>query len=78
MVSRGRRWLCVSPTSPVTVASRVRELITDGTATTIEWAHLPVMADSICVHGDSPGALDLAHAVRAAITEARGVVRRCT
>ena len=31
---------------------------------------MPVQAESICTHGDSPGAVEMARAVRAALTAA--------
>lgn len=76
LVSRAREGAVIADAS--VVAARVRQLVTDGSVTTIEGDTVPVGADSVCVHGDSPDALDLARAVRAALTEAGGVVRRCT
>ncbi|WP_347558659.1 5-oxoprolinase subunit PxpA [Robbsia sp. KACC 23696] len=39
---------------------------------------LPVAADSVCIHGDTPGALAMARAVRARIIEAGWTVRPYT
>lgn len=39
---------------------------------------LPVAADSICIHGDTPGALDMARAVKARVIEAGWKVRPYT
>lgn len=63
---------------PEQVARRVRQLASDGTVTTIEGETRPVEADSICLHGDTPGALEVANAVRQALETAGIEVRRCT
>jgi UPF0271 protein len=52
------------------VAARMVELATAGTLTAIDGSTIRVSADSICVHGDSPGATELARQVRAALTAA--------
>ncbi|WP_353951909.1 5-oxoprolinase subunit PxpA [Knoellia sp. S7-12] len=52
------------------VARRMVRLVTDGVITAIDGTEIPVRADSICTHGDSPGAVEMAKAVRAALTEA--------
>ncbi len=49
---------------PVVVTERIRHLVERGTVTTVDGVEIDVSADSICVHGDSPGAPDLARAVR--------------
>jgi UPF0271 protein len=45
-------------------------LVTEGTVTAIDGSVVSVRADSLCVHGDSPGATDMAARVRAALSEA--------
>jgi len=57
-VSRTREGAVIA--DPSLVSSRVRRLVTLGIVTTIDGGILPVEADSICVHGDSPDALALA------------------
>ena len=52
------------------VAARMVQLATEGTLTAIDGSTITVTADSICVHGDSPGATELARQVRAALTAA--------
>ena len=52
------------------IARRMVRLVTDGTVTAIDGTVVPVRADSVCVHGDSPGATEMAARVRAALTEA--------
>ncbi|WP_336706846.1 MULTISPECIES: LamB/YcsF family protein [unclassified Cedecea] len=46
------------------VAARMLQLITEGGVESIEGAFTPIQADSICVHGDSAGALAMAQAIR--------------
>ena len=50
---------------PDEVAARMARLVTEGTVVAVDGTVVPVAADSICVHGDSPGAVAMAHAVRA-------------
>jgi UPF0271 protein len=52
------------------IARRMVQLATEGTLTAIDGSSIRVTADSICVHGDSPGATEMARQVRAALTEA--------
>ncbi|NIF46444.1 LamB/YcsF family protein [Enterobacter sp. Ap-1006] len=46
------------------VAARMLQLITEGGVESIEGVFTPIQADSICVHGDSAGALAMAQAIR--------------
>lgn len=46
------------------VASRMLRLAQEGVVTAIDGSTVHIEADSICVHGDSPGAVDMARAVR--------------
>lgn len=52
------------------VAQRMVGLVRTGTVTAVDGSTVPVEATSICVHGDSPGAVAMAQAVRAALDEA--------
>jgi UPF0271 protein len=45
------------------VEERIEQLVTTGTLTTMEGETLPLEFDSIMLHGDSPGALDIARTV---------------
>ncbi|GGH34618.1 LamB/YcsF family protein [Microbacterium album] len=54
------------------VAARVVRLVTDGVIRAVDGADLALRADSVCVHGDSPGAVAMAHAIRTAL-DAAGV-----
>lgn len=49
------------------VAARMVRLATEGVLTAIDGSEIRVEAQSICVHGDSPGAVAMAAAVRAAL-----------
>jgi UPF0271 protein len=55
---------------PKEVAERMIQLVTTGTVRASDGKDVAVGADSICVHGDSPGALEMAVAVRAALAGA--------
>jgi UPF0271 protein len=55
---------------PQVVAGRMVRLIQEGRLTAVDGTDIEVRADSICTHGDSPGAVELARAVRAALTDA--------
>jgi 5-oxoprolinase (ATP-hydrolysing) subunit A len=54
------------------VLQRVRQLLDAGTVTTTSGATLPVQARSILLHGDTPGAVQLARSIRAEIEAAGG------
>ena len=53
---------------PAEVAARMVRLVTDGTMVAVDGSVVQVQADSLCTHGDSPGAVEIARAVRAALT----------
>lgn len=55
---------------PDEVAGRMVRLVTDGTLTAVDGSEIQVEADSICTHGDSPGAVRMARAVRDALVAA--------
>jgi UPF0271 protein len=46
------------------VAERSLRMVTEGIATAITGEEIPVRAESLCLHGDTPGALDMAKRVR--------------
>jgi UPF0271 protein len=48
---------------PVEIAQRVVTMVTSGRVTAIDGAQIAVSAESICVHGDSPGAVQSATSV---------------
>ena len=55
---------------PAVVAARMVRLATEGRITAVDGTEIEVRADSICIHGDSPGAVEMARAVRTALTGA--------
>ncbi|WP_091186641.1 5-oxoprolinase subunit PxpA [Paramicrobacterium humi] len=46
------------------VALRAVRIVTDGAVTAVDGTLLRLEVDSLCVHGDSPGAVEMARAVR--------------
>jgi UPF0271 protein len=58
---------------PGLVAARAARMATEGRVGTVDGGEVAVEVRSLCVHGDTPGAVELARAVRTALEEA-GVV----
>ncbi len=52
---------------PGEVAKRARRLVSDGVVRAVDGSDVAVRAESLCVHGDSPGAVAMAEAVRTAL-----------
>jgi UPF0271 protein len=46
------------------IADRVASMVTAGRVTAVDGSTIPITVESICVHGDSPGAVQIANAVR--------------
>jgi UPF0271 protein len=65
-------------TDPDEVAERAVRIATDGEVVASDGTVVSVRARSICVHSDTPGAVDLARAVRAALDAAGVGVYRFT
>ncbi|HYK30513.1 MAG TPA: 5-oxoprolinase subunit PxpA [Streptosporangiaceae bacterium] len=57
-------------TDPAEVAERAVTMVTTGVVTSDDGIPVPVQARSLCVHGDTPGAVALATAVRQALERA--------
>ncbi|MFW0788605.1 LamB/YcsF family protein [Gordonia sp. CPCC 205333] len=57
-------------TDSADVARRVVRMVTSGTVTAVDGTDISVAAQSICLHGDTPGAVHHAQAVRLALTDA--------
>ncbi len=57
------------------VAERMLRLAHEGTVTAIDGSVVRIRADSICVHGDSPGAVEMARRVRERLVQAGVMVR---
>ncbi|SHN46287.1 LamB/YcsF family protein [Cryptosporangium aurantiacum] len=55
---------------PAEVAERMVRLVERGEIVAVDGTVVPVRADSLCVHGDSPGAIAMAEAVRGALVRA--------
>ena len=53
---------------PEEVATRMIRLVRTGMVEAVDGSDVAVHADSICVHGDTPGAVRMAVAVRQALT----------
>jgi UPF0271 protein len=60
---------------PAEVAEHVLRMATDSAIRTVDGSLLKINADSICVHGDSPGAVAMAVAVKAALSNAGITIR---
>jgi UPF0271 protein len=57
-------------TDPAEVARRVVQMVTEGRVTAVDGSQVAVEVDSVCVHGDSPGAVAMAEQVRDALAGA--------
>lgn len=55
------------------IARRVVRMVREGTAEAIDGTIVPIRADSVCLHGDNPGAAEFAAKIRAAL-EREGIV----
>lgn len=55
---------------PDIIAARVVTMLSTGHVTALDGSLVPVQAESICVHGDSAGAVNIAHAVRESLLAA--------
>jgi UPF0271 protein len=60
------------------IADRCVRMVTTGTVDALDGTPVTVRARSICVHGDTPGAVAIARRVRAALLRAGVTVRRFT
>lgn len=49
---------------PDEIADRVLAMVTRGRVTAVDGSTIPISVESVCVHGDSPGAVQIATAVR--------------
>lgn len=68
LVSRREKGAVI--TDPQVVADRVVKMVTEEKLTTITGQDIDVEGDSICVHGDTPTALELVKVLRDKLTEA--------
>jgi UPF0271 protein len=66
LVPRGQPGALIE--APADVARRAVRLAREGKVTAADGTEIAVRADTICIHGDTPGAPELARALRAALT----------
>jgi len=52
------------------IADRAVRMVTDGVVVTVDGGEVTIEADSLCVHGDTPGAVAMAVSVRGALAAA--------
>ncbi|RBY89433.1 LamB/YcsF family protein [Blastococcus sp. TF02A-30] len=57
-------------TDPAAVAERAVRMAAEGAVVAVDGGTVPVAVESVCVHGDTPGAVALARAVRTALEDA--------
>jgi UPF0271 protein len=50
------------------IADRVASMVTAGRVAAVDGSTIPISVESVCVHGDSPGAVQIANAVRDRLT----------
>jgi UPF0271 protein len=55
---------------PEAVVSRAIRMVIEGVVVAVDGTQVPVAVESVCVHGDTPGAVGLARAVRTALGDA--------
>jgi UPF0271 protein len=63
---------------PAVVAERAVRMATEGVVVAVDGRTLLMPVESVCVHGDTPGAVDLARAVRTALADSGVAVRPFT
>jgi 5-oxoprolinase (ATP-hydrolysing) subunit A len=62
---------------PELIAQRVLDMVTSGQVTAIDGSAVPVTVESVCVHGDSPGAVQIAAAVHDRLKAAGVEIEAC-
>ena len=60
---------------PAEVAERVLRMVSAGEVVAVDGTVVRLAPDSVCVHGDSPGAVEMARAVRGALESAGVTIR---
>jgi len=68
LVARGTDGALVA--TPEEAAAKALSLAMDGIAVAVDGTRIPVSVETICLHGDTPGAAANAKAVRKALTDA--------
>jgi UPF0271 protein len=64
---RSRRFGDSLITDPELAAKQVIQIVEQGTVTAVDGSEVPLNAETICIHGDNPGAVPIAAAVAKAI-----------
>ena len=59
---------------PVEAAQRVFRMLSEGKVRAVDGADVVVRADTVCIHGDTPGAVEFARALRVRLVQAGVVV----
>ena len=59
-------------TDPVEVAKRVLRMLREGKVRSVEGDNVDVRVETICLHGDTPGAVEFARELRSRL-ESQGV-----
>jgi UPF0271 protein len=54
---------------PVIIAQRVLEMVTDKTVVAIDGTRISLNAETICVHGDTPGSFEMIKAIKCMLEE---------
>lgn len=62
-------------TAPDRVIAQALQMIQTGTVTSLDGTTHPLAADTLCLHGDTPGAIAIANQLRTALQEAGIVVQ---
>ena len=52
------------------IAQRVVRMVQDGAVVSVTGKVIKMRTDTVCIHGDTPGAVDIAHGVRQALKDA--------
>jgi 5-oxoprolinase (ATP-hydrolysing) subunit A len=78
LVPRGTPGAVLGDADAHAVAERAVRMITEGTVTAVDGSKVALHAESLCVHGDTPGAVEMAAAVRRALEDAGVEVRAFT
>ena len=62
-------------TDPAQAVAQVLEMVREGSVTSVSGKTVRLQADTLCIHGDQPGAADFARAIRQALQTAGIAVR---
>ena len=56
---------------PKEIADRVVRMVQDGAVISVTGKVIKMRTDTVCIHGDTPGAADIARGIRKALKDAR-------